>query len=476
MGSRNLLRRKTRTLLTIVGVLVGATAIVLMISIALGMTASLDASIARMGDLTLIELYQNGGKPVDSSDPSKGYEYFENKLNDEVLEKIKQLDGVLAASPLIYMNDNVDLIVNSKYKPDWMNLQGIDPAFLPYLNVEIAKGEMPDPDEDNFLILGVDTEYRFIRIGKQIMNWNKEFYYSDGTQKPPKVDLSNKVIAYLQGVYNQWGYWDQQKQQWVELSASSRKPKFTKFYLDKVAVMKQSDRNRYSWYSFTSVNIIKDLQREIYKSQRRKDTPLDNYQYILVKAADLASAEAVQKVLSEEMGLTLSYNLADERKEMQKQQATLQMMLSIIGAVSLLVAAIGIANTMYMSIYERTKEIGVMKVLGCPLGGIQSMFLFEAGMIGFFGGLAGIGVSMLASYIMNNVPKLSDALSKIGNSTPQYYYYYAAQEVEKVPVSIIPLWLIGLTILFATLIGLFAGYFPARRATKISALEAIRNE
>ena len=72
-----------------------------------------------------------------------------------------------------------------------------------------------------------------------------------------------------------------------------------------------------------------------------------------------------------------------------------------IGAVYLLVAAIGIANTMMMSIYERTKEIGVLKVLGCSLKTIRNMFLIEAGFIGFIGGIIGLILSLLVSVLIN---------------------------------------------------------------------------
>ena len=70
----------------------------------------------------------------------------------------------------------------------------------------------------------------------------------------------------------------------------------------------------------------------------------------------------------------------------------------------LFVAAIGIANTMMMSIYERTKEIGVIKVLGCAMGNIRSMFLIEAGFIGFVGGVAGVILSYGVSFLINKFP------------------------------------------------------------------------
>ena len=81
----------------------------------------------------------------------------------------------------------------------------------------------------------------------------------------------------------------------------------------------------------------------------------------------------------------------------------IQGILGGIGAISLLVAALGITNTMIMSIYERTKEIGIMKVIGANLEDIRKMFLLEAGMIGFIGGVAGIIISYILSLLMNTV-------------------------------------------------------------------------
>ena len=82
----------------------------------------------------------------------------------------------------------------------------------------------------------------------------------------------------------------------------------------------------------------------------------------------------------EDMGFSAS-SMASVRKEMQGQLGVIQMVLGCLAAISLLVAAIGITNTMIMSIYERTKEIGIMKVLGCFISNIRIVFLMEAGMI-----------------------------------------------------------------------------------------------
>ncbi|MEG7531807.1 MAG: FtsX-like permease family protein, partial [Hungatella sp.] len=129
------------------------------------------------------------------------------------------------------------------------------------------------------------------------------------------------------------------------------------------------------------------------------------------------------------------------------------------GAVSLFVAAIGIANTMMMAIYERTKEIGVIKVLGCDMGVIRDMFLLESGFIGFMGGVIGVTFSYGVSYVMNRFLGLSQMMAGIAGD-----------------ISRIPTWLSLSAIAFAIFVGMAAGFFPSLRAMKLSPLAAIRNE
>ena len=152
----------------------------------------------------------------------------------------------------------------------------------------------------------------------------------------------------------------------------------------------------------------------------------------------------------------MSANL-DYINSMKSQFAMVQAVLGGIGAVSLLVAAIGIANTMMMSIYERTKEIGVMKVIGCSLKNIRQMFLLEAAFIGFAGGAAGNILSLILSGVIN----LTLSGQSMGVSGR---------------LSFIPIWLIAASLGFAVFVGMAAGYFPAMRAMKLSPLAAIRNE
>ena len=154
-----------------------------------------------------------------------------------------------------------------------------------------------------------------------------------------------------------------------------------------------------------------------------------------------------------------TFSLTDMLESMKKTSRTLQAILGGIGAISLLVAAIGITNTMVMSIYERTREIGVIKVLGAEMTDIRRLFLIEAALIGFGGGVIGLFFSYLISWILNTVG--ARFMADMGSPSA---------------ISIIPP-LLGISaVAFATLVGIVAGYSPARRAMNLSALDAIRSE
>ena len=138
-----------------------------------------------------------------------------------------------------------------------------------------------------------------------------------------------------------------------------------------------------------------------------------------------------------------------------------QLALGGIGAITLLVAAIGIINTMTMSIYERTKEIAIMKVIGATFTDIRLLFLTEAGMIGLFGGLMGLIFSYTLSFVINQLS---------GDFMGNYM-----GTGEALHLSVIPWWLALFAIVFSIMIGLLAGVYPANRAVKLSPIEAMRS-
>ena len=225
--------------------------------------------------------------------------------------------------------------------------------------------------------------------------------------------------------------------------------------------------SEYGYQIYTDIDLLKTQLKKIYRKNpipgqptNKKGKPYNYFVYnmIYVNVDDMENVTEVQKAITD-MGYE-AYSSMQWLEQAQQQTDMIQAVLGGIGAVSLFVAAIGIANTMMMSIYERTKEIGVLKVLGCALGDIRTMFLMEAGFIGFMGGVLGLGLSYSVSAAINKF--LGASLSGMTGGSGA--------------ISRIPLWLSGSAVVFAVLIGMLAGLFPALRAMKLSPLAAIRNE
>ena len=123
------------------------------------------------------------------------------------------------------------------------------------------------------------------------------------------------------------------------------------------------------------------------------------YSEIYVKAKDISQVADIESAIKK-LGYS-TYSMESVRKPLEEEARKQQMMLGGLGAVSLFVAALGITNTMIMSISERTREIGVMKALGCFLCNIRTVFLMEAGFIGLIGGFIGSILSFFISVGMN---------------------------------------------------------------------------
>ena len=131
--------------------------------------------------------------------------------------------------------------------------------------------------------------------------------------------------------------------------------------------------------------------------------------------------------------------------------------LSIVGIAALAVAALGIANTLLMSIYERTREIGLYLALGGTRRMIRRLFAIEAAAIGIIGGLVGIGVALL-----------------VGKGVNVLFHVIFPSRWEGYEIFTFPAWLLVGTVLFATLVATVAGIFPALRASRLDPIAALR--
>ncbi|MGE5701616.1 MAG: ABC transporter permease, partial [Clostridia bacterium] len=216
---------------------------------------------------------------------------------------------------------------------------------------------------------------------------------------------------------------------------------------------------------------VEEQDRRTFGGEQRKKTRADkekkDFETIFVK---VDKRENVEKVVehAQRIGYEI-YSPARELKEINKFFFVIQLILGGIAAISLLVATIGIVNTMIMSILERTKEIGIMKVIGATVYNIRWLFLIESGFIGLIGGITGLALAYGAVEILNYVAASNPDFNMFGGRG-------MPDEGEPTKLAVIPYWLSLFAIGFSFVIGLLAGIFPAFRASRLSPLQAIRSE
>ena len=458
LSARNLLRRKGRTALTLVGVVIGTCMVVLMISLGIAQTKTNEEMLQSWGDLTQVQIYGYG--TMMGSDGKPLY------LDDAAITNIKQIPHVAAATPYAQaynLEGEITAGRNGRYTSDIYNLIGIDPTALEPMGFALQSGSWPTntPASEKAtklqVLVGSSTGYNF-QDSRKSYNSPKRYRYegqtdANGKELPPFVDI------------------DKDKMTLTIKTGEGSTEKSRSWELEVVGVLEPDGAKGY-WTQSGIVLRIQDMKmlQKVYNDMTKTKEESKSYDQVYVKVDDLSNVTDVETAIHD-LGFTNTYSMNQQREEMQKQVMNSQMIFGGIAAVSLLVAAINIINTMTMAIYERTREIGVMKVLGCELGNIRTMFLLESSTIGFIGGLIGLGVSLIASFVLNNLSTLGQGLDLSGLMGGGYYMGGGGGTI-----SIIPPWLMLAALVFATLVGLVAGILPANKAVKISALEAIRHE
>jgi putative ABC transport system permease protein len=196
---------------------------------------------------------------------------------------------------------------------------------------------------------------------------------------------------------------------------------------------------------------------------RRPNRTRDGYPTVIVKAADSRDVLDIADAVT-----ALGYQADTPMSFIQGINSffvILQAVFGGVGAIALLVAAIGIANTMTMSILERTREIGLMKAVGATNGSVLAVFLGEAAGIGFVGGLGGVLLGWAAGQTMNvlALAYLAGQAAETGSLPPSVAVYT-------------PGWLLPSSLIFATVIGLASGLYPALRAATLVPVNALKYE
>jgi len=466
MAIRNLFKRKLRTFLTVLAVIFGATCIIVMISLGVAVNMNFEQQMADMGHRALrIKLHRPWQQCPDDI----------NTLDDDVVRRINEISYVHIATPLLNSSLNV---VSGRYVAN-LQIVGIKPEAMEPLGMIPMEGHSFTDSDELQMVFGSQVPSRFMNPrNQQGNNWmmgmmgiettvdllslplRASYRHEFGQPPPPGGAPPGQGSAAIRPyIINGVGILDPGDGMDWQMMSSTFMP------LEQVQRIEE-DRQRWQdqqgggpqmggmWMdSQGNFGFIMDTNEGF-----------DQIIVLVNSASDVRPAVAAL----EEMGINPDMMWYDAMIVTGQMETTenLQTMLLAIGVVSLVISAIGIMNTMVMSIYERTKEIGVMKVIGATVKDVRRLFLLEASMIGAMGGVLGLAVSALISFGLNSLEGF-----ELFATTPAWMPAQTAGYI-----SFIPLWLYVLGFVFSIAVGLISGFLPARRATRISALAAIRTD
>ena len=399
LSAKNLFRRGKRSWLTIIGIIIGITAIVALFSLGQGLEDSVTQEFNNLGANTIYILPGQGlsgftgGQSVDNSG-----------LSDSDLEAIRRVQGVDEAGPLIYAQSQGEFRGETERVP----LVGIP------------------TDSSQEMILR--TNSLELDTGRNIRE-NDQFSALAGSRLSNAEVFSDEVGLRAQ----------------VNVDDND---------IRVVGLLKASGDPEYD----RSLVLPIDSVRDITGDEERID-------FIIAEAQSGQEPEDTAREIEEELRNERNIKQGEENFTVSTADDLIDSLLGIlelvqyvvlgIVSIALFVGGLGIMNTMYMSVSERTNEIGIMKALGAKKNQILGIYLFESGILGLIGGAIGI-------------------ITGLGLTEIAFYLIRGSVNIPLTPSRSPALILTALTL--SVILGVVSGFLPARKAAKLEPVEAIRQE
>lgn len=415
-ANRNLLRSKLRTLLTILAIFVGGFTLTLTTALNTGATEYLDR---QLGNVSVPGVFQVVPKtdlnPLQTSgpqeyDPNKKQATFADILNSTFtqadIDKLAKVEGVDKAEPLI--NAGIDYITRADGSSKKYTVQQIVQNIG--LNLDLAAGRLLKDGDQKSVVLPEDY--------LKLLGFNSA---QDAVNA--KITIGYKNLL--------------QKETTRELTV--------------VGVMKKS------FITSGQVYASFDVMKQIVTDQGQ----VGRYFGGLVRFKDASDTtdESILKKRLQAAGDYTAMSVKERIGTVTTIVGAITAALNVVGIIALLAASFGIINTLLMSVYERTQEIGLMKALGMRRGRVFTLFAVEAALVGFWGSLVAVGVASLTAGFVNGVASSSFLKDFEG---------FTLLVVNPMNA----LFVIGLIMAIAFL----AGTLPALKASRLNPIEALRSE
>ena len=487
----NLKLRKLRTALTIIGIMIGIMSIVTMLTAGMGARDAMVDEVEKVGNTREIVVYCANTSRKDML------------LTDSVVSKFEKLDDVVGVYPVLEANGTEKM---GNYT-GFTSLVGVPIEYMETLNIE--DGVIPESNGSRPKLL----------VGKGIKDnlFNSKTYtlYSESTKGEESL-VGKRFDFELQDIVN--ASKDQEEDQTDASSDSSSSDSSSNNDSDessednenasstdadgesesadgeskedtennlknntedeseesnnkseeendpvvvKLNIVGETD-NEYDYNIYTDIGTLKMFLKRQQNDRKIPGQPLDksgnpysfwSYSRIIVRADSVENVEHLSKEIKD-MGYQVNNNL-ETLNSVNRTINIVQLVLGALGAIAGIVAIIGIINTMMTAVYDRIREIGLLKMLGADNDDISFMFLFESALLGGVGGVSGIGLSFLIDLFLNK--KLVKMMAM-----PEGTWIMST-----------PLWLVVLALVLSIVVSILAGAFPARWASKIKPLEAI---
>ena len=435
----NLSRRKARVALTAIGVVIGTAAVVILVSLAIGLQKNANEQLYGIGDLTQIQVmpaYEmtegggggmvvqvggGGGKDAGQPQPAR-------LLTNSALDELRAIPGVGSVIPREYLMAGV--LIKYQKLEGGSSIIGVDSQDLASLGLEVTEG-------------GTELGRGTVVIGAMVANNFYDPRQRPGQEPPPPPQLYGQQIQLVLSKYDAQG-------NEIRKNISVRV----------TGVLKET-RGESDWTIYFPLDQIKALNE--WAQGRRINYNKEGYSQVIVKVQDVEQVLDISDQITQ-MGFQ-AFTLQSIVQGINNFYVILQFIFGGVGAIALLVAAIGIANTMAMSILERTREIGLMKAVGATNRDVLAIFLGEAAGIGFIGGLGGIIIGWLAGQGINVIALvyLANQAGQQGGAPPSIAVYT-------------PVWLPLFALIFSTIIGMISGLYPALRAATMIPVLALKYE